>query len=257
MNMSATKRFMQHGYLADLCATLNANIDIISVVFGIWNIAITGILTIHWHGPLRLRQMYLILVSVLVALVFYKYMPDWTSWFVLAVICAWDLFAVLAPFGPLRILVKTAQERNEQLFPSLVYSSTCMYTIMTKTNDNEARTDDPGFVENGIPEEQNASSIPSRYTPFEQGVKLGLGDFIFYSVLISKASHETNWSTTLVCISSILFGLILTMILLALFQKTLPALPISITLGIITYFTTTYAIEPFVTHILIEQMIQI
>jgi presenilin 1 len=76
-------------------------------------------------------------------------------------------------------------------------------------------------------------------------IKLGLGDFIFYSVLVSKAA-ENGFAAFVVCFLAILTGLGGTLVLLAVYHHALPALPISIFLAVGFYVLTIYCMEPWI-----------
>lgn len=289
-------------YLSEVLKAYNLPMDYITLGVVIWNFGMVGMIAIYWKAPLLIQQAYLIFISALMALIFIKYLPNWTTWAVLAVISLWDLFAVLAPCGPLKILVETAQERNEQIFPSLIYSSGMIYTIVgtadreggmvassemngvAKASTTEAPTRPTrstrsrpssqdaadGFSNEWVDQSGDRSAERQRRVaqadpmpeqrqqrPMhmeqemeeedddDKGVKLGLGDFIFYSILVGKASSYGDWNTTLACFVAILIGLCCTLVFLALFKRALPALPISITFGLIFYFLTREIVTPF------------
>lgn len=325
-------------HVFELLKVLNVPLDTLTVVLVIWNFGVIGMIAIHWKGPMIVQQSYLLFISSLMALSFIKFIPEWTIWTVLATVSIWDLIAVLCPKGPLRILVETAQERNEQLFPSLVYSSGVAYNlVLTIANDvkeelsrdenqlinfqsvqaNEEQQHQESSINQGSQSEQvnrqnsqnsqnsrhsqgskntsnqtvpnssqqqqssrlllngvqlvpdtsyssnqgDDSSIPivnnsssNSSSSDDSGVKLGLGDFVFYSILVGKVSTYGDWNTTIACFVAILIGLCLTLLLLSIIKTALPALPISITFGLIFYFSTSFVVQPFTSELAYNQI---
>lgn len=79
----------------------------------------------------------------------------------------------------------------------------------------------------------------------DRTIKLGLGDFVFYSLLCAKAAL-VSFTTFIAVFVVVLFGLAMTLVLLAVYRTALPALPISIILGLIFFFAVDAMVVPFV-----------
>ncbi|KAM9956976.1 hypothetical protein ACTFIR_003713 [Dictyostelium discoideum] len=327
-----------------LLAYLNLGLDYVTFVIVVWNFSVGGIVCIFWYSPKLLNQGYLISISVLMAL-FFSRLPDWTTWGILSIVSIYDIFAVLCPGGPLRILIETAQKRNENI-PAMIYNASIYIGMIynednlennnnielninkvenenknnnnedenkknnegenknnnedgnNNNNDNSNNSNNnnkvenengtgnssengsitppptiPDFIKdekeinrssgsNGFPnfkkctndniligdaetndeivsnaESSIDSTISESYVKPKQSIRLGLGDFVFYSVLIGKAASY-QITTVFTVFIAIITGLFLTLILLAVFKRALPALPMSIIFGIIVFFLT-------------------
>mmetsp|Transcript_5538 Transcript_5538/g.12620 ORF Transcript_5538/g.12620 Transcript_5538/m.12620 type:complete len:642 (-) Transcript_5538:74-1999(-) len=80
---------------------------------------------------------------------------------------------------------------------------------------------------------------------FSNTIKLGLGDFIFYSVLVAK-SAQYSFPCFISSFLVILAGLGGTLVLLAVYKHALPALPISIFLAVGFYVLVRFMAEPWI-----------
>ena len=257
-------------------------------------------------------------LGIIVATWFTK-LPEWTTWALLVALAVYDLVAVLAPGGPLKLLVELASSRDDEL-PALVYEARPIVSRSRGSNLGllAGGVSDSGSVElQAVNEGENhrttnegessplvshsrerhsCSSESSEHSTVvvssdrvqnrepeivvdeemsplvemmglgnereqqtrrdnvelrggdsgsDRGIKLGLGDFVFYSVLVGRAAMY-DLMTVYACYLAIISGLGCTLILLSVCHRALPALPISIALGVVFYFLTRLLMEPFV-----------
>ncbi|KAL5223194.1 hypothetical protein ABZP36_027907 [Zizania latifolia] len=326
---------------------LSVPLDAATALVLLFNASAVGVLSVFASAvPIIVRQGYMVALAVIVA-AWLSRLPEWTTWIMLVALALYDLVAVLAPRGPLRMLVELASSRDDEL-PALVYESrptvgpasgSSSYASAIESvemqpvadpgrlggnqydrveqEDDSSRTrvemrdlggsrsnirettssggsafqirnlkrDVPMVVtgqspiqggssqhaaiqieqpeegetaplvsaasaNNAAPDEEHRQSSSSDSLEFEmyestRGIKLGLGDFVFYSVLVGRAAMY-DLMTVYACYLAIIAGLGCTLILLSICKHALPALPISIMLGVTFYFLTRLLLEPFV-----------
>ena len=86
-------------------------VDKPSLFFVLYNYAMVGTISIFYNKgiPKYVSQTYLILISVTLAWQL-SYFNEWTAWTLLIMLALYDLFAVLTPCGPLKMLVELMNE---------------------------------------------------------------------------------------------------------------------------------------------------
>lgn len=314
-----------------LTQALSIPIDIGSFGIVLYNFTVVGVLAVFLSGmPILITQFYLVMIGMLVAF-WFTLLPEWTTWVLLVALALYDLVAVLAPGGPLNILVNLAISRNEEI-PALIYGarpsdqsappedhdtsrqrrwrsrnrtrdgvapstelqpqngnanagaslreSLDLERQIVRTSSNEITdsTSEQYSLHSHHIEDETVPLVPRERAPSvvvasrsevtgaqsqhnteveeedddvglglssSGALKLGLGDFVFYSVLVGRAAMY-DLTTVYACYLAIIAGLGTTLALLAVARRALPALPISIGLGVLFYLLTRLLMEPFV-----------
>ena len=102
------------------------SVDIITASILTWNYTIFGIVAIFGlilRAPVVCQKFYLIHNSAVLSVIILHVLPGWAPWLLLLFLILWDLFAVLSPIGPLKLILKMAERSGVVDMPGILYST--------------------------------------------------------------------------------------------------------------------------------------
>jgi presenilin 1 len=104
-----------------LLSVFSIPLDYPTVLFCLWNFTAVGIVSLFFTGPSWMQKSYSVVIGSMMAFSLSS-LPELVSWILLAFLAVWDLIAVLCPFGPLRILIESAQRQGTEIPNALIYT---------------------------------------------------------------------------------------------------------------------------------------
>lgn len=131
--------------------------------------------------------------------------------------------------GPLNQLLNTLQHNKESDLPPVVFQMSL----------SQVAEINPLL----LAQEYRAPKLTKE--KLSEGFELGLGDFIFYSILVAKSFTYAGPFGAICTVLSLLIGLTITVFLLIQTGQDLPAIPIPVTLGLLAQLATTYLFMQF------------
>jgi presenilin 1 len=150
---------------------------------------------------------------------------------------------VLLPNGLLKLFVEKAQERGDTI-PGLMYS-TAGHVADEYSEETPFDDDDGSIHPHFIHDEVMLQEAPqARARRHDTGLVLGLGDFIFYGALVTRAAR-VGWDIVILCVIGVVFGLCVTLACLMVKQRPLPALPFSLSVGALFFFMGIFTFRGF------------
>lgn len=224
---------------------------IFSVMIFVWNFGVVGIISVSYYTLPLLRHAYLIFASLTMINVLLQ-LPEVTGWLLLVAIALYDIAAVLCPVGPLRLLVEESNHRQDPL-PGFVYDAD---PDLRKKKDIRNIVRCRGKNHSTIERVLLPSKLLQRSHSISPG-KLGLGDFIFFGLLVGLASQRGFVEWTL-CFFAILVGMDATFITLFFNRHRIPAfpaLPFSVFLATFVYLSARHSVNGVTVFAAIEGLL--